>query len=94
MVLDKDDPTKVLYRANNPIVSPDVHYENDGFKAGVVYPCGAVVKDNNLFVYYGGADTVVCAASQDLDEFLYKMKHHKEPKLKKIKSPVVQQFAQ
>lgn len=93
MVLDKDDPTKVLYRANNPIVSPDVHYENDGFKAGVVYPCGAVVKDNNLFVYYGGADTVVCAASQDLDEFLYKMKNHKEPKLRKVKSPVFQQFA-
>lgn len=93
MVLDKDDPTKVLYRANNPIVSPDENYENDGFKAGVVYPCGAVVKDNNLFVYYGGADTVVCAASEDLDKFLYKMKHHKEPKLKKVQSPVIQQFA-
>jgi len=29
-------------------------YENEGWKAGVVYPCGAVVIDDRLFVYYGG----------------------------------------
>lgn len=92
MMLDKDDPTKVLYRANNPIVSPDAPYENEGFKAGVVYPCGAVVKDDKLFVYYGGADTVVCAAYEDLDTFLAKMKNHKEPKLKKVNSPLFNQL--
>ncbi len=89
MLLDKDDPTKVLYRTNNPIISPEESYENDGFKAGVVYPCGAVVKDNNLFVYYGGADTVVCAAEENLDTFLSQMKHNREPKLKRVISPVL-----
>jgi predicted GH43/DUF377 family glycosyl hydrolase len=88
MLLDKNDPTKVLYRANNPIVSPDAHYENNGFKAGVVYPCGAVVKDNTLLVYYGGADTVVCAAQEDLDVFLKQMKQTQEPKLRRVKSPI------
>lgn len=88
MVLDKDDPTKVLYRTNNPIVSPDMPYDNDGFKAGVVYPCGAVIKDDKLFVYYGGADTIVAAATADVDDFLGKMKNHKEPKLHKVKGPV------
>ena len=58
------------------------NYENAGFKAGVVYPCGAVIKDNNLFVYYGGADTVVCAAHADLDNFLEQMKYKQEPKLR------------
>lgn len=89
MLLDKDDPTKVLYRTNNPIISPDESYENDGFKAGVVYPCGAVVKDNNLFVYYGGADTVVCAAQENLDTFLSQMKHNREPKLRRVQSPIL-----
>jgi predicted GH43/DUF377 family glycosyl hydrolase len=89
MVLDKDDPTKVLYRANNPIVSPEADYENAGFKAGVVYPCGAVIKDDNLFVYYGGADTVVCAATENIDTFLTKMKQNKEPKLKRVTSPIL-----
>lgn len=89
MLLDKDDPTKVLYRTNNPIISPEESYENDGFKAGVVYPCGAVVKDNNLFVYYGGADTVVCAAQENLDTFLSQMKHNREPKLRRVNSPIL-----
>lgn len=89
MLLDKNDPSKVLYRTNNPIISPDEEYENAGFKAGVVYPCGAVIKDNNLMVYYGGADTVVCAASSDLDEFLEQMKYKQEPKLRRISSPIL-----
>lgn len=89
MLLDKDDPTKVLYRANNPIISPEEHYENAGFKAGVVYPCGAVVKDNKLLVYYGGADTVVCAAEENLDIFLKQMKNTQEPKLKRVRASIL-----
>lgn len=89
MLLDKNDPTKVLYRANNPIISPDEHYENNGFKAGVVYPNGAIVKDNNLFVYYGGADTVVCAAQENLDTFLQQLKYNQEPKLRRVNSPIL-----
>ena len=88
MVLDHNNPSKVLYRANAPIVEPREHYENSGFKAGVVYPCGAVVMDNKLHVYYGGADTVVCAASTDLDRFLWEMKNHREPKLRRVSTSV------
>lgn len=88
MVLDINDPTKVLYRSNQPLISPDMPYENEGHKAGVVYPCGAIVKDDNLFVYYGGADTVVCAASENLDKFLYQLKHSQTPKLHPVKSPL------
>ncbi|HZE87008.1 MAG TPA: hypothetical protein VE090_02260 [Methylomirabilota bacterium] len=89
MLLAHNDPAKVLYRTNSPIVEPVESYENEGFKAGVVYPCGAVVVNNKLHVYYGGADTVVCAASTDLDKFLWEMKHNQEPKLKKVKSAIL-----
>lgn len=89
MMLDINDPTKVLYRCDKPLISPDMAYENEGHKAGVVYPCGAVVKDNRLFVYYGGADTVVCAASENLDTFLHKLKNSHEPKLYPINIPVL-----
>lgn len=88
MLLDKDDPTKVLYRTNNPIISPEESYENDGFKSGVVYPCGAVIKDGKLLVYYGGSDTFLCSAEADLDTFLEQMKHNREPKLKRVTSPI------
>lgn len=89
MLLDLNDPTKVLYRANKPIISPEEHYENNGFKGGVVYPCGAVVKDDTLFVYYGGADTVVCAASDNLTSFLDKLKYTQEPKLRRVRAPML-----
>lgn len=70
MLLDYDDPTKVLYRANCPVLEPNESYENEGAKAGVVYVCGAIIKDDTLFVYYGGADSVVCVATADINDFL------------------------
>lgn len=81
MLLDRDRPEKVLYRTHMPLIEPVEPYENDGFKAGVVYPCGAVVMDNQLYIYYGGADSYLNAASADLDMLLYQMKHHREPKV-------------
>lgn len=84
MMLDKNNPSKVLYRTSTPIVEPVESYENDGFKAGVVYPCGAVIMKDKLHVYYGGADSVVCAASTDLDKFLWEMKNNREPKLGRV----------
>jgi beta-1,2-mannobiose phosphorylase / 1,2-beta-oligomannan phosphorylase len=79
MLLDIKDPTKVLARSRKPILEPNAWYENDGWKAGVVYPCGAAIVKDCLFVYYGGADTVVCAASVKLNGFLEELTtHHQE----------------
>ncbi len=69
MLLDLDDPTIVLYRSAAPILSPNEHYENEG-KPGIVYACGAHIRDDKLFVYYGGADKVICVATAPLDVFL------------------------
>lgn len=70
MLLDLNDPSRVLYRSAQPILEPRETYENNGFKAGVVYPCGAVIKDDTLFVYYGGSDSYVCVATANVQEFL------------------------
>jgi predicted GH43/DUF377 family glycosyl hydrolase len=76
MVLDHDDPTNVLYRALNPILEPDLHYENCGYKKGVIYSCGAVVIGDQLFIYYGGADTVSCAATASLTGLMNYLKKY------------------
>ncbi|OGI58412.1 hypothetical protein A3F19_01545 [Candidatus Nomurabacteria bacterium RIFCSPHIGHO2_12_FULL_37_29] len=70
MITDAQDPTKILYNSSHPILEPDEWYENEGYKSGVIYACGAVVKDGQLFVYYGGADKVSCVATADLEAFL------------------------
>lgn len=82
MLLDLADPTKVLHRSDAPILEPDEQYENEGFKSGVTYPCGAVVKDGTLFVYYGGADSYVCVATTNLKEFLTELQYSEVTKLK------------
>ena len=83
MVLDLKNPEKILYHASTPILEPDVHYENNGYKWGVIYSCGAVVKNGTLFVYYGGADKVIGVATISLDELLEDLKKNKVVKLKK-----------
>jgi predicted GH43/DUF377 family glycosyl hydrolase len=81
MILGLHDPTKILYRSERPILEPDAYYENNGFKSGVVYSCGAVVKDGQLYVYYGGGDSVTCGAMANLDQFLEDLKKYGTPKL-------------
>lgn len=69
LLLDLKDPTKIIARSPAPILSPDAWYEND-WKPGIVYVCGAVVKDGKLLVYYGGGDKHVCVAETRLDTLL------------------------
>ncbi|OGT21243.1 MAG: hypothetical protein A3C55_04345 [Gammaproteobacteria bacterium RIFCSPHIGHO2_02_FULL_42_13] len=73
MMLDYNDPTKILYRAINPILEPCANYENQGYKSGVIYACGAVVIDDRLFVYYGGADRVTCVVTVKMSDFLVQL---------------------
>lgn len=85
MILDYKEPEVVLYRSRFPILEPDEKYENEGFKAGVVYVCGAVVEKGILYIYYGGADMVMCVATAKLDDFLERLTSDKKTVLKKIK---------
>ncbi len=70
MLLDIEDPTKVLHRSDKPVIRPEDMCEIEGYKNGVVYASGAVVKDDRLLLYYGGADSFVCVAYANLSTFL------------------------
>lgn len=70
MLLDKDDPLKVLGRTQEPILEPEFWYEKEGYYKGCVFPVGNVVKDGVLYVYYGGADKYVGVATCILNELL------------------------
>ena len=85
MLLDLKDPCKIVSECKKPILEPDECYENEGWKSGVAYCCGAIVKKDELFVYYGGADTVCCGASVNLNEFLDELIKTGAPKLKRVR---------
>ncbi len=84
LLLDLQDPRKILYRAKETILEPNTWYEND-WKPGVIYACGAVVMDKVLYVYYGGGDKYVAVATIPMKTLLDKMTHkEKIPLTQKI----------
>jgi predicted GH43/DUF377 family glycosyl hydrolase len=67
-LLDINDHTKVIGRSVLPLMSPVEPWERDGWISNVVFPCGQIVKDGTVYLYYGGADHVVAVATIDLME--------------------------
>jgi predicted GH43/DUF377 family glycosyl hydrolase len=49
---------------------PETKYEKEGQVNNVVFPCGQAVVDGELFVYYGGADSVIAVATCQVDDLL------------------------
>ena len=82
-LLDLNDPAIVLSRTADPIFEPEEPYEKIGVVNNVVFPCGLVEKNGLLYIYYGGADTVVGVATIELDIILRAM--IRDIKWKKIK---------
>lgn len=74
LLLDLDDPSKVLHRSPDWLLQPEEDYELEGYYKGVVFPCGAIVKDDTLFVYYGGADKYVGLATCNFPDLLNYLK--------------------
>ena len=69
-LLDLNDPSKVIARRKVPLLEPETPYERYGQVNNVVFPCGAVVIGEDLFVYYGCADNVIGVATVKLSELL------------------------
>lgn len=70
MILDREDPFNVLYRTKYPILEPQYQFEKEGIVPNVVFSCGAVEKDGTVYLYYGGADRVMCVATYELEKLL------------------------
>ncbi|MFC1479878.1 glycoside hydrolase family 130 protein [Candidatus Omnitrophota bacterium] len=71
MLLDTKDPSKIIARAKAPILSPTTDYELNGLTYAVVFTCGAILEDDNeVKIYYGGADTVQCLATAKLEDLV------------------------
>jgi predicted GH43/DUF377 family glycosyl hydrolase len=75
VLLDLKDPAIVLARSTEPIFEPEEQYEKNGIVNNVVFPCGMVVKNELLYIYYGGADRVVGVATMELGVILKALMH-------------------
>ncbi len=70
MLLDEESPWNVEATTEFPILEPEAPYEREGLSKNVVFPTGVVQLGDELFVYYGAADTHVAVATVNLDDIL------------------------
>ncbi|WNR46147.1 glycoside hydrolase family 130 protein [Paenibacillus roseipurpureus] len=70
LLLDLEEPWRVLARSKNPIMKPEASYEKEGFFGNVVFTCGVLVEDGVVKLYYGASDTYIAYAELSLDEIL------------------------
>ncbi|GIW62757.1 MAG: glycosidase [Patescibacteria group bacterium] len=85
MLLDLNDPKKIIVRSPVPVLEPDTLYELNGNKPGIVYASAAVVFEGNLIIYYGAADNYIAIAFANLESFLQDLLKYKKPDIKSNK---------
>ncbi len=66
-LMDIENPSKVIGRTKIPIMIPQHEYETDGFFGNVVFTNGMLVNGDELTVYYGAADSYICAAKFSIE---------------------------
>lgn len=82
LILDRDDPTKIIYRSSDFLLTPAESYEMMGFVPNVVFPT-AVVADQatgRMAIYYGCADTYTSVAFTTVDRVVDFVKKHNNMK--------------
>lgn len=75
VLLDLNDPTKVIARSDKPILEPEADYERKGFFGEVVFSCGVHVEGDIVKMYYGVADTSMACAELSLQTILDSLKY-------------------
>ncbi|MEK9181809.1 MAG: hypothetical protein AAB786_02195 [Patescibacteria group bacterium] len=70
LLLDLDDPKKIIGATGGPIIVPNEAYELSGHVGNIVFPSGATVKKDRLTIYYGASDTAICKGYVSMTDLL------------------------
>lgn len=74
VMLDLNDPSKIIARTKDFVFEPQEEYETDGIWTGCVFPTGIIEKDGKYYIYYGCADKYVSLATMDKKQVLEHMR--------------------
>lgn len=75
LLLDLNKPWKVIARSKYPIMEPIMDYEKTGFFGNVIFTNGHVVEGDQVSMYYGASDEVICGAHFSIEKILNSLKH-------------------
>jgi predicted GH43/DUF377 family glycosyl hydrolase len=73
-LLDLNDPTRVIGRLNEPLLSPN-ESEREGYVPNVIYTCGSILHNDTLFLPYGESDYSTGFATVKLNVLLDKIRN-------------------
>ncbi|MDO8586016.1 MAG: glycoside hydrolase family 130 protein [Armatimonadota bacterium] len=77
VLLDIENPAKVIGRSDIPILVPREYYERVGDVGNVVFSCGCIPEpDGELLIYYGASDTCICAGTAKVDELIQRCREN------------------
>ena len=71
-LLDLEDPSRVIGRLREPLLSPN-EAEREGYVPNVVYTCGALLQGREVIIPYAMSDSATSFATVSLDELLAAM---------------------
>lgn len=73
MLLDLENPARVIGLSPEPLMVPQQQYDYEwnGYRGGVIFPCGVILEESGeAKIYYGAADTVVALATAELEDLV------------------------
>lgn len=72
MLLDLEDPRKVLGLCRDPLIAPEASYEvAGGYRNNTIFPCGMILEPSGeVKIYYGAADAVICLVTADVEALI------------------------
>jgi len=73
VLLNLKNPLKIIARTKAPLLTPEESYERIGLVPNVVFPSGAILEKNLIYLYYGATDTTCCLAMIELKALLAKL---------------------
>jgi predicted GH43/DUF377 family glycosyl hydrolase len=70
LLLNLEDPSKVIARSGEPIFEPEMAYEKTGFFGNVVFTNGHIINGDEITLYYGASDEYICGATLSVKDIL------------------------
>lgn len=72
MLLDLEDPSKIIGMYKEPLIAPETKYEIDeGYRTNVIFPGGLIAEDDGTVkIYYGVSDTIECMATAKIEDLI------------------------
>jgi len=91
VLLDLKNPQKVIARIENPLLIPQEEYEKYGSVPNIIFPSGAFLKGDKIFLYYGATDTVCAVATGSAKELTKELLKSRITRFERFKeNPILQ----